>query len=147
VQYLAATGMNADHGIDPANKELYLSDEDFLTAFAMDKDAFKATLHETVVSPWMLVIPGALWHMPWSALDILVSTAGEAQVASGAAEEKSWSVLMSGKPEQPKCAKLPRFAGVATVAVQHCTAERKSCRIALQTGTVIRGSCGLGWVG
>ena len=35
--------MNADHGIDPANKELYLSDEDFQTAFAMDKDAFKAS--------------------------------------------------------------------------------------------------------
>jgi hypothetical protein len=34
-------GMNGDHGIDPANKELYLSDDDFQTAFDMDKDAFK----------------------------------------------------------------------------------------------------------
>lgn len=41
----APTGMNADHGIDPANKELYLSDDDFLTAFAMDKDSFKVSLH------------------------------------------------------------------------------------------------------
>lgn len=33
--------MNADHGIDPANKELYLSDDDFQTAFEMDKEAYK----------------------------------------------------------------------------------------------------------
>ena len=46
-----ATGMTADHGIDPANKELYLSDEDFQTAFAMDKDAFKARLTLDICLP------------------------------------------------------------------------------------------------
>jgi Villin headpiece domain len=48
------TGMNGDHGIDPANKELYLSDDDFQTAFEMDKDAFKASIHGAIqhLAPW-----------------------------------------------------------------------------------------------
>lgn len=38
------TGMNSDHGIDPANKEMYLTDEEFQSSFEMDKSTFQVSV-------------------------------------------------------------------------------------------------------
>lgn len=57
IQVSELTGMNADHGIDPANKELYLADEEFQTSFEMDKDAFKASDHHFTSNMQLLMLP------------------------------------------------------------------------------------------
>lgn len=95
-----SAGMSGDDGIDPANKELYLTDDEFLSSFELSKDAYKASRGLVTCllfcsSGFCLMASRRHSHNaePATADDLIVRHAGKAQVAPGAAEEEERPVL------------------------------------------------------